>query len=467
VLNEDNDPIRDDSWFAGETAAAMRDFAGTVTKAPPLRLAAGFSPARTRRRLRGARRWPTWTWLAPATAAAMVVALAVALVISRNLTSTGAVPTVGASLTAPGTAGPGGVPRYYAALQDETTGGPGKPAVTTTSLVVGDSLTGEKLETIAPPAGIVFLDVAAAGDDRTFVAAGRHGFGASATIELFEVHLDPGASRPVVMTSMPIKSQPMLWGNVGDRALIADTFPVALSSSGTELAVAETVGTRGIAVKVFSVATGELLHEWTTTDLPPLSTTLPDTPGMTRIDGPDAPGLTWIDGDRALALATLGPPAPAGTINVARQTVRRLDVPSRAGSDLIANGMVQWEVPDNGTANTCGYYLSWPPVISADGKTFTCVTGYSSFVTYPLTAGPKGAGQGRVDLSVGKGKIVNTVLWTSTSGDTLIAEWAVSVGLPVQSGGKGTEIDVISGGTSVPLRFPPGFQQVYAGSIAW
>jgi hypothetical protein len=461
VLNEDNDPSRDDSWFAGETAAAMRDFARTVTEAPPLRLAAGFSPARTRRRLRGARRWRTWTWtwLAPVTAAAMVVALAVALVISRNLTNGGVVPTIGSTLTNPATAGPGGVPRYYVAIQDETTGGPGKPAVTTTPLVVGDSLTGEKLATIPPPAGVVFLDVAAAGDDRTFVAAGRHGSGASATMELFEVHLDPGASHPVVMTSMPMKPQPMWWGNGADPALIADTFPVALSSSGTELAVAETVGTRGTAVKVFSVATGALLHEWTTTDLPRLPASLPD-----------APALTWIDDDRALALATLAPlgtPVPSGPVNVARQTVRRLDVDGPAGSDLIADGTFQWEVPANGAASTCGYYLNWPPVISADGKTFTCVTGYSSFVTYPLTAGAKGAGQGRVDLSVGKGKIVNTVLWTSTSGDTLIAEWAVAGGVPVQSDGKGTEIGVISHGKSTPLRFPPGFQQVYAGDMAW
>jgi hypothetical protein len=53
------------------------------------------------------------------------------------------------------------------------------------------------------------------------------------------------------------------------------------------------------------------------------------------------------------------------------------------------------------------------------------------------------------------------------SGDTIIAEWGVSAGLPVQSDGKGIEIGVISHGTSTPLRFPPGFQQVYAGGIAW
>jgi hypothetical protein len=452
VLNEDNAPGRDDSWFARETAAAMRDFARTVTEAPPLRLAPGFSPARTRRRVRGARRWRTWTWLAPVTAAAMVVALAVALVISRNLTNGGVVPAPGSSLTGSGTAGPGGVPRYYVAIQDETAG-----ASITTPLVVGDSLTGGKLATIAPPAGVVFMDVAAAGDDRTFVAAGRHGTGVSATMELFEIHLDPGASHPVVMTSVPIKPQPMWWGNAEDPALVADIFPVALSSSGTELAVAEAADPRRVAVKVFSVATGELLHQWTTTDL-----RLPA--GL-----PDAPALTWIDGDRALALATLdtlGMPTPE-PVTMARQTVRRLDVDAQAGSDLVADGTVQWDVPANGTASTCGFDLNWPPVISADGKTFSCVTDYSSFVTYPLTAGPKGTGQGRADLSVGRGKIVNTVLWTATSGDTLIAEWAVSAGLPFQSNGKGTEIGVISHGKSTPLRFPPGFEQVYAGGIAW
>jgi hypothetical protein len=388
----------------------------------------------------------------------MVVALALALVISRNLTNGGAVPAPGSSLTGPGTSGPGGVPRYYVAVQDGLTGGPGKPAVTTTDLVVGDSLTGEKLAIIPPPARVVFMDVAAAGDDRTFVVAGRDGSGASATMELFEIHLDPGASHPVVMTSMPIKPQPMWWGNVKDPAMIADIFPVALSGSGTELAVAETVGTRGIAVKVFSVSTGELLHEWTTTE-----PRLPD-------NLPDAPALTWIDGDRALALATLAPlgtPIPSSPIDVARQTVRRLDVIGPAGSDLVADGTVQWKVPADGAADTCGFYLNWPPVISADGKTFTCVTDEGFFVTHPLTAGAKGAGQGRVDLSIGKGDVVNTVLWTSTSGDTIIAEWGVSAGLPVQSDGKGIEIGVISHGTSTPLRFPPGFQQVYAGGIAW
>lgn len=467
MLNEDNDQSRDDTWFARETAAAMRDFAGTVTEAPPLRLAAGFSPARTRRRPRGARRWRTRTWLAPVAAAAVVVALAGALVISRDLTNGGVVPAAGSGLTGSGsgTAGPGGVPRYYVALQGDPTVHSSNPALIPTDLVVGDSLTGERLATIPPPARIAFLDVAAAGDDRTFVVAGLHGSGTAATIELFEIHLDPGAAHPVVMTSVPIKPQPAGPSVLKVPQRSGAVFPVALSGSGTELAVAETVGARGIAVKVFSVSTGQLLHQWTTTD-----------PPLVLDNWPNPPALTWIDGDRALALATIGTPThtptptssrtPSDTGYVERQTVRRLDVDGPAGRDLIADGTVQWEVPGGG-ASTCGYDLNWPPVISADGKTLTCVTDDSAFVTYPLTAGAMRAGQGRVDFSAEKGEIVNTVLWTSASGDTIIAEWEATAGPPVESNGRGLEVAVISHGKTTPLRFPPGFQEVSTGGIAW
>ena len=318
--------------------------------------------------------------------------------------------------------------------------------------MVGDSFTGAELASIAPPAGVVFLDATAAGDDRTFVVAGWDGAGASATIGFFEIRLAPGTEHPVVMTSMPIESQSA--GKAASTNRIAATFPVALSSSGTELAVAETAGTGGIAVKVFSVATGKLLHDWTTTDPPLVLDSLAD-----------PPALTWIDGDRALALATLGTPTSLNTIYGARQTVRRLNVPGRAGSDLVADGTVQWEVPD-GADNTCGYLFNWPPVISADGKTFTCTTG-ASFVTYPLTAGPKGAGQGRVDLSLGSGSWCTPCCGPVRRATRLSPNGgppAVSPAQPKRDGG--VQIGVISHGTSTPLRLSLHFL-AYAGGIAW
>ena len=457
MLNEDSDPGRDDSWLAEETAAAMRDFARTVTEAPPLRLAAGFSPAGRRRRIHGARRW--LTWLAPVSAAASVVALAVTLVVIRNMPVGGAVsvgadrdvvPTADSTVAGSGASSPGGVPRYYAAIQHETITSPGMPPQGTTVLTLGDSLTGERLQVIEAPSGVKLLNVAAAGDDRTFVVAGRAGSGGSTVIKLYEVRLELGASS--TMTPLPIKPQPV--GYAKSILMIGDTFPVALSSSGTELAISEFSGVSGLAVKVFSVATGRLLHEWTTTDsslaLPGLDMT---------------PTLTWIDGDRALALATVGRATLSGKVYVQRQTVRRLNLDGPSSGDLIADSTVLRNVQLGGN-DPCGVFLNRPSVISADGKTFTCSTN-SSFITYPLGAEATGAGPGQVDLSTRNANDVSVPLWASPAGDTIIAEWQVPSDGNVQANGKSARIAVISHGTSTPLRFPKDFMQVIGGSIAW
>jgi len=451
--------------------STTRAIAATVRDVPPLRLEPApdelRSSPRAPRRSRGATRWRLLRlWAAPLTAAAVVVALAVSLVLVRDIPNGGAmpapvnvVPTADTTVTDPGALGPDGVPRYYVAVQHTFTKPKGKPPVITTPLVAGDLRTGAKLATIPPPAGVTFLNVTAAGDDRTFVAAGKAGSGASTTIELFAVRLDPGATHPVHMTSLAVGPQPVGYGK--SVALIAQTFPVALSGSGTELAVAEFAGPGGMAVKVFSVATGKLLDEWTTTDK---SLSLP---GLSQ-----APTLTWIDGDRALALATLGAATKSGKNNyVAGQTVRSLKVDGARNGDLIADSTVLRNVLAGGAfgdSDACGYQLQWPPVISADGKTFTCTTG-GSFVTYPLAPGTAGSGPGRVDLTTGNNDFVNTVLWTSSSGDTLIAEWGVTDDGTVHPNGKGNfvQIEVISHGTSTALRFPPGFETVWGGDIAW
>lgn len=440
----------------------MRDYARTVTEAPPLRLAAAFSPAGTRRRTSGARRW--WTWLAPVTAAATMVALAVGLVVIRNMPVTGVVsangsvvPTADSIVTSPGAAGPGGVSRYYAAIQQQASTSAGQFPRGTTVLTLGDSLTGERLDVLGPPSGVKLLNVTAAGDDRTFVVAGRAGSGGSTVIKLYVVRLEPGISSK--MTPLPIKPQPVGYANF--VALLTDTFPIALSSSGTELAMSEFSGTSGMAVKVFSVATGKLLHEWTTAN-PSLAL------GGLQME----PTLTWIDGDRALALATVGRYMRSGKTYVQWQTVRRLDLAGPASGDLIKDSTVLRNVQAGGDY-LCGVLLNRPSVISADGKTFTCST-VSSFLTYPLGAGATVAGPGRVtpltgrvDLSIRNDISVSVPLWTSTSGDTLVAEWEVPSNGNVQSNGKSVRIAVISHGTSTPLRLPEGFTQVYGGGIAW
>lgn len=448
--------------------STTRAIASAVREVPPLRLEpAGDelrSAVRAPRRARGGsgRRW--WSLAAPLTAAAVVVALAISLVIVRHIPNGGAVParvsvtpTAGPAVNHPSASVPGSVPRYYVAIQNAITKSTGKPPTITTPLVVGDLRTGQKLATIPPPAGIKFLNVTAAGDDRTFVAAGQDGPGASATIKLFEIRLAPGTAHPVQMTSTPIAPLPV--GDGKSAALVDGSFPVALSGSGTELAVAQFTGTGAMAVKVLSVATGLVLDEWNTAD-PSLSLH-----GLSQV-----PTMTWIDGDRALALATLGAATKSGKNNYAAwQTVRSLNVDGARNGDLIADSTVLRNVQVGGNfgqSDACGYMLQWPPVISADGKTFTCTTG-AAFVTYPLAAGTASARPGTVDLATEKNDFVSTVLWTSASGDALIAEWGVSSNGTVQSNGQGVHINVISHGASTPLRFPKDFTQVWGGGIAW
>ncbi len=97
--------------------STTRAIASTVREVPPLRLEPAAdelrSPARAPRRARGGsgrqRRW--WSWGAPLTAAAVVVALAIALVLVRDIPNGGVVSPSPATST-----GPGGVPRYYVAL---------------------------------------------------------------------------------------------------------------------------------------------------------------------------------------------------------------------------------------------------------------------------------------------------------------------------------------------------------------
>src|SRR6202012_875841 len=148
--------------------------AATVREVPPLRLEPApdelRSPARAPRRLRGGngrqRRW--WSWGAPMAAAAAVVALAISLVLVKDMPNGGTVPK---KPPVPA-AGPGGAPRYYVALKDvpaKTKTPTAQIGTTELDVVVGDSVTGKTLATFAPPARTTFQSVTAAADDRTFV----------------------------------------------------------------------------------------------------------------------------------------------------------------------------------------------------------------------------------------------------------------------------------------------------------
>jgi hypothetical protein len=475
-----------------QARAAMRAVAATVNDAPPLVLKpapdpgsapgqvrrGGSEPLRTRvdrpgtsgpgRAIRGPRRpggtagppgnsrdrrWQSW--LVPLTAAAVVVALAVSLVLVKNLPNGRMVPQGQGTMTP---TGPGGtpsaaggqqdIPRYYLAIKHLAA----KGVQSGDGLVVGDSVTGKTLATFAPPANATFQSVSAAADDRTFVAAavtfppGRLNVNvlghATLTATWYQVRLTPGGAHPATLTRLPVK--PVSWVSPEHPELDpqpGQIFAVALSASGKELAVSDIPQVHAAAgqardwqeVKVFSVATGRLLHDWIGHD--PASNLFTASPGTFYGIPGGTPDLTWVDGDQAVTLATAYQESKtvAGGDTTMTAKVRRLSMAGPASGDLIKN------------------------------STVTCVIGYDSgqrqsFVTEPLTAGTTASTKPTVVYQatasqVGVGGWLQTdFLWASPSADTFIVQWVY--------GGRGFSLPdnassgVLSHGKFTPLRIP-------------
>jgi hypothetical protein len=252
MLGVHTDP--DDTVLASKTAAAMREFASTVTDAPPLRLIPPPRTAPSRRRF--PRRWAAW--ITPLTATAAVIALAITLVIVRSILNG---PVVPAAEPAPAS---GSVPTYYAQLVQE----PGN-ANNADQIQVRETLTGRLITTMNPPAGATFAGITGAADDRTFVVDTQPGAlqspkslpnrqsGQPRTWYL--LRLSPGSAQFASLTRLAIPPSPAGTAVMG----------LALSPDGTKLAAAfQTPGwgismTGSMTLRVYSVPTGAMLRSWT------------------------------------------------------------------------------------------------------------------------------------------------------------------------------------------------------------
>ena len=244
----------DDTVLASKTAAAMREFASTVTDAPPLRLAPPLRTAPSRRRF--PRRWTAW--IIPLTAAAAVIALAITLVILRSSLNG---PVVPAAQPAPAS---GSVPTYYAELVQESGN-----ANNADQIQVRETLTGRLITTMNPPAGATFAGITGAADDRTFVADTQPGALQSPKSlpnrqsgqprAWYLLRLSPGSAQPPSLTRLAIPPSPAGTAVTG----------LALSPDGTKLAAAfQTPGwgismTGSVTLRVYSVRTGAMLRSWT------------------------------------------------------------------------------------------------------------------------------------------------------------------------------------------------------------
>jgi WD40 repeat protein len=358
--------------------------------------------------------------MAPAIAAAAVIAIAVTLVAVRNARN--AQPSVPPSpATIPG------VPKYYVALN---------AVPNQRQIVVGNTFTGARLATISPPPHSAFVAVTGAADDRTFVV-GAKSFPFSATRPDAEprtwylLRIAPGTDHPARLTRLRIPATPSGLYVAG----------LALSPDGSKFAVAvqpnTTFSSGPETLRIYSVATGALLGTWTgpTSDI--------------IWDGPLAAGkddniyLSWLADGHTVAF-DYGDPARSGAVRI-------LDT-SRPGHDLIADSR---PIAGSSAFRNCS-----EPVVTSDGKTLACYAGGSAgFSEYSMATGKLTS-----TLYQPRRRLYGSVMWASSSGDTLIG-YLTSALLPGDP--KGAMVGVVTQGKFTRLSFPLTGGAPVPNGIAW
>jgi hypothetical protein len=440
--------------------AAMQAVAGSIGDAPPLlldpaRLAlppsaeAREADERALRALAPAVKLPYrapastgrmrrhQAWLAPLAAAAVVVAVALGLVLVKIHPNERVVPP-----SAPISVPAGSVPRYFVEI-DSAGGVLSSPD----TLLIADTYTGQTLASVPSPAGMVFQSVSAASNDRTFVLFVTPATSKWSTGSWYELQIAPGTAHPATLTRLPIRPLPGVDG-------------MAVSGSGRELAVVASgaLTTQPDVLSIYSLATGQLLHSWTTRYG---SRVLPDF--GSNATGPLAawPVLTWVDGDRRIAF--LGDASPSAAGNSFTWTLRELDVTAK-GSGLQADSQIVWtEQTPNSGRDKYGCDLNNPLAISPAGRSFVCASGTAEangkrlmrWLVYPTGVSSRGRLVYQTESDMGSGSSGyssgmsdnDTVLWANQSGSTVIALWWRFVGnLPGD-----VHVGVISDGRFSPL----------------
>lgn len=386
-------------------ATAMRAIGDTITDAPPLRLpppavaassprlalpwprfgrrAATGTPHRPARSLRmspsAGRAEHAWRlWLVPAGAALAVITLAVSLVLARSAPKDTALPPGPASLGTPGTASPDGVPPYYVTLPASFGWYAYAPATPQASpqnagLVVGETATGKRLATVAPPHGMTFNVVSGAADDRTFVAGATSYVPGEKTVSTYWtetwylLRIAPGTAHVATLTRLPISPAAYVTG-------------VALSPDGTELAVAwqqfsgpswsSASGRPRLAL--ISVPAGKELERWSSTQ--GRVTARPPAAGTASRPGPFDTGgiataLRWTPDGGGLAFAWSG-----SQIRLLDFTVEGPHVPDLVKASTLRAGTGTVYTPAGATF-TCDATAGWS--LSVRATTFDCAGSYT------------------------------------------------------------------------------------------
>jgi hypothetical protein len=432
---------------------ATRARADLVSDIRPLDL-----PAREgvrRPRASGTRHWVSW--MAPVTAAAVVVALALTTVALREVRNEPSLPAANSGQSGTGaTAAAEVLPRYYAALGNPNGAAFDDKTVTApVDVVVGDTGTGRRIAAVAPPKGQTFAGLTAAADDRTFVLATEslpvsEGIPSAAPVAWYLLRLAPGRPRPATLTRLSIPGQP-----AGTQV-----SGISLSPDGSELAVmfqrGEWVypGPAGpLTLSVYSVRSGRALHTWTQ-----------QTKGFPAGYGwywgrYSNSSITWLTGGHTLAFVdggNSGENGPPLAPTFAGVKIRTISLAS-GGGNLLADSKVIF----SSTYHWCDQLQ-----LTADGKTVFC-GGYGGNFEKKSTTNAEifeysvatGAARLVYRLKVASDTGVANISWLSPNGSSLLAAaegidyHIVGHALKGQSI-AGQAIDLITKGTATPIKLP-------------
>lgn len=400
--------------------AATRARAGLVRQVRPLELPDEL-PARGRRGrrfrpaypARTARHW--FTWGAPLTAAALVTALALALVLLRQAPA----PQSGPATPTSTPSVPAQVPRYFVVLARISGVG---------GAVVADDHTGDNIAAVPPPAGQAFTGVTGAADDRTFVL-GSYG---DAVTTWYLLRINPGAADPGQLTRLPI------------APLRAQVKGLALSADGRTLAVMFD-GSSGVQLSTYSVSSGALLGSWhTNTDY-----------WIVRADGANAYGLSWLADGRHVAFRF---DAYAKNSTTHLVTVRTLEV-TAAGHDLIADSRLNLQLPLSDTKPVLTEQC-FSSLVTPDGGRVICGT---AGITVQVNPGCAGTPPSFDSYSTATGGFLRALylsygqcsggiavpLWTDASARQVIGLISGSAGFP-RAGASGVYLIVDGNLTPFP-----------------
>jgi hypothetical protein len=328
------------------------------------------------------------------------------------------------------------VPPYYVALTRPT----GSAAV------VRATATGAVLATLTPPSPYgMFSGVTAAADDRTFVLAAQPSPTSRQDGDptgFFLLCLNPAGQPTAGLTALPIPAE-SAGGTVTG---------IALSPDGSRLAVVVRKGSsasENSEIVVYTLATGSATQwQWATS-------------GWIGNWKPFGSPLSWTANGQMLAfqawrevqtpLTRAAAPRLHQKVKVSLTTeVRLLDADGPGGSLASSTLVVEW-------AASGSYLLGTNTIITPDGTEIVCVTGTQSSLSSVATEQPSGVA---TEYSVSTGKIVGflggqlsasspastprvsrpvqDVLWSSTTGSTLIV--ATSTGAGVLTGDQFTPI---------------------------